>query len=835
MRYGQQQKSNKPKFLYNVLFGLMVICSFQEKLASASSHAVPPKDHSKNRYFAVESSLSPEELTNMYSDWSFEHAVRGLDNHYVFSINSTERSLHKREQKVQLDSNTTFFEELPLKKLHKRRPVPREQTEEQAAAVKLFQDTIQKYEIKDPLFNRQWHLINTYSPGNDVNAVPVWDKGITGAGVTVAIVDDGLDYENPDLADNFSPEGSWDYNDNTNLPKPRLADDYHGTRCAGEIAAVRNEYCGMGVAYNAKVAGIRILSGELTAEDEAASLIYAYQTNDIYSCSWGPPDNGIDMDGPSDLVKKALTKGIQEGRNNKGSVYVFASGNGAMYGDNCNFDGYTNSIYSITVGAIDYKGLHSPYSESCSAVLTVTYSSGSGEYIHSTDINNQCSDKHGGTSAAAPLAAGIYALVLEANPNLTWRDVQYLTIVSGVEVNVDNEKSDWQPAHNKFGKRYSHMYGFGKLDANAIVELAQSWENVNEQVMHEFPKIEVNEVAQNMDDTIESVLEVTEEDMNEFNMKHLEHVTVTVNADSKVRGLNYLELVSPNGTVSKLAVERKIDKNKGGYDNWTFMSVANWGEQGVGQWKLRAKITRDVNELTLKDWTLKIYGEARDEHSDEGTEDDATPTTIPDTETSTYSEITSTTSTTSIEEPTSTIAETSSVTATSSPSSATDAPPKPSKTGTSEDSYKSHLIDTAEKHYFIFLIIFGFVLIVGYYILFRNSRRKFQRLRAEAYEFDIIDSDSEYDASVNMSQQSIPTESGEPDLEDYDFDLSEEEDITGQERRLDEHGAAPESSKDKNDGTGKQESAPESSENKSGVAKELENPFESPDDPDTKK
>lgn len=827
MTYGQQHKSTKPMSLFSLLCGLMVVSIFKASVANASLHAVPPKDHSKNRYFAVESILSPEELTNMHPDWNFEHAVRGFEGHYVFSTNNTHNSLQKRNE-LQLDNNTTFYEELPLKRLHKRRPVPREQTEEQAAAVKLFQDTIQKYEIKDPLFNRQWHLINTYSPGNDVNAVSVWDKGITGAGVTVAIVDDGLDYENPDLADNFSPEGSWDYNDNTNLPKPRLADDYHGTRCAGEIAAVRNEYCGMGVAYNAKVAGIRILSGELTAEDEAASLIYGFQTNDIYSCSWGPPDNGIDMDGPSDLVKKALTKGVQEGRNNKGSVYVFASGNGAMYGDNCNFDGYTNSIYSITVGAIDYKGLHAPYSESCSAVLTVTYSSGSGEYMHTTDINNQCSDKHGGTSAAAPLAAGIYALVLEANPSLTWRDVQYLTIVSGVEVNADNEKSDWQTAHNKFGKRYSHMYGFGKLDANAIVELAQSWENVNEQVLHEFPKIEVNEIAKTVDDTIESVLEVTGEDMREFNIKHLEHVTVTVNADSNVRGLNHLELISPNGTVSKLAVERKIDKKKSGYDNWTFMSVANWGEEGVGQWKLRAKITRDVNELTLKDWTLKIFGEARDEqsgHSDETNGDDTTTVA-----TSTVSEVEPTTF---VEEPTSTIAEVSSVTASPSPSSTTNDSPKPSKTGTAEDSYKSHLIDTAENHYFIFLIIFGLILIVGYYILFRNSRRKFQRLRAEAYEFDIIDSDSEYNASVNTSQQSIPAEGGEPDLEDYDFDLSEEEDITGQ-AHYEEHEPAPESSNDKNSNSQDQETAPESSENKTNDATGQDNPFESPNDPETK-
>lgn len=81
-------------------------------------------------------------------------------------------------------------------------------------------------------------------------------------------------------------EGSWDFNDHTPLPEPRLVDDLHGTRCAGEIAAVKNDVCGMGVAYDAKIAGIRILSAAISDADEAASLNFAYQHNDVYSCSF---------------------------------------------------------------------------------------------------------------------------------------------------------------------------------------------------------------------------------------------------------------------------------------------------------------------------------------------------------------------------------------------------------------------------------------------------------------------------------------------------------------------------------------------------------------------
>jgi kexin len=189
-----------------------------------------------------------------------------------------------------------------------------------------------------------------------------------------------------DLKDNYFAEGSYDFNDNVLEPKPRLADDRHGTRCAGEVSAVKNNVCGVGVAWDSKIAGIRILSKMISDADEAVAMNYAFQHNQIYSCSWGPPDDGRSMDAPGILIKRAMLNAVQNGRAGKGSIYVFASGNGASNEDNCNFDGYTNSIYSITVGAIDRKGLHPYYSEKCSAQLVVTYSSGSGDAIVSRSL-----------------------------------------------------------------------------------------------------------------------------------------------------------------------------------------------------------------------------------------------------------------------------------------------------------------------------------------------------------------------------------------------------------------------------------------------------------------
>src|SRR5690242_14944468 len=105
-----------------------------------------------------------------------------------------------------------------------------------------------------------------------------------------------------------------------------------------------------------------MLSAVISDADEAEALNFKYQDNHIYSCSWGPADDGRSVDGPKGVVLKAFVNGIQNGRDGKGSIFVFASGNGGGADDNCNYDGYTNSIYTITVGAIDRNGAHPYYS-----------------------------------------------------------------------------------------------------------------------------------------------------------------------------------------------------------------------------------------------------------------------------------------------------------------------------------------------------------------------------------------------------------------------------------------------------------------------------------------
>lgn len=385
-------------------------------------------------------------------------------------------------------------------------------------------------------------------------------------------------------------------------------DDFHGTRCAGEIAAVRNSYCGIGVAYESKVSGIRILGGPITDVEEALALNYEYHKNHIYSCSWGPEDDGQHVEGPNKIVQNAIYNGITKGRNGLGSIFVFATGNGGYFGDNCNYDGYTNSPYTITVGAIDIEHNHPPYSEKCSAHFATTYSSGSGLQIYTTNPRpDNCTFSHGGTSAAAPIAVGILALALSARPDLSWRDLQHLTVRAAVPIKP--KEKDWQKTFA--GRFYSHKYGYGKLDAWKIVEEAKKWKNVGPQTKFNS-KVHVEDLdIPNNGKALSSVIEISKEDIQSANISRLEHVQAVVNISHPVRGFLDIWLISPNNISSHIGPSREADKSTEGFKNWTFMSVKHWEEDPAGQWNLLViDRGRHRNLGKLHHWQLILNGES---------------------------------------------------------------------------------------------------------------------------------------------------------------------------------------------------------------------------------
>jgi kexin len=563
-------------------------------LLAASFALASQRNFESHDYFSlhIDALASPHDVARSIGA-QLEGSIGQLPNHYTIStpkersalVESELHALRRRRRKRGIQDGPgvlwhqkqtlrpRLVKRIPPPSVPRQAPPPESSLRPNPVAVEALDDIASTLEINDPIFKDQWHILNTIQLGHDLNVTGVWLQGITGNGSITSVIDDGLDMYSDDLKDNYFADGSYDYNDPGPEPRPRLFDDKHGTRCAGEIAAGKNNVCGVGMAYDGKVSGIRILSRVISDEDEAAAINYGYQDNQIYSCSWGPPDDGETMDAPSVLIQRAMVNGVQNGRGGLGSVFVFAAGNGAAADDNCNFDGYTNSIYSITVGAIDREGNHPYYSEPCSAQLVVTYSSGGGDAIHTTDVGvDKCYSGHGGTSAAGPLVAGTVALALGLRPELTWRDLQYLCIDAAIPVHLDD--GEWQDT--KIGKKFSHVYGYGKIDAWRLIEAAKTFKSVKAQAWYHSPWISVQGDIPQGDRGLASLFDVTQVMLTEANLETLEHVTVTMNVNHSRRGDLSVELRSPGGLISHLSTMRRNDRAQEGYVDWTFMSVVHW-------------------------------------------------------------------------------------------------------------------------------------------------------------------------------------------------------------------------------------------------------------------
>lgn len=446
----------------------------------------------------------------------------------------------------------------------------------------------------DPMADRQWNL-HGGQWSLDTDQIPA---NLTGKDVIIGIVDDGLQHEHPEIAPNYVAAHSWNFNANTADPTPLNNDDMHGTSSAGVAAAAQlNNHCGRGVAPEAKIAGIRVIAEPVSDMVEASALTFHVMGSvDIVSCSWGPDDDGMIMAGPGLLTERAMAlySGALRGRLGKGTIYVWASGNGRDNGDTCGFDGYASSPFVIPVGAIDRNGDRAWYSEGCAALMAVAPSSGAGMGIITADLMGprgysptECTDQFGGTSAAAPMASGIIALMLQKRPELTWRDVKHIIAKGAVPIHTTD--GGWNI--NTAGYKHSHEYGFGLLKLLPLLREVERHTLVTKDYKLWTSGMQIIHAPSGyMPLTI--VVPV-----NGTGITFIEHVRLTCSLDHTNRGSLTIDLQSPQGTISHLAEARHYDHNRnypaGG---WTFTSVRHWGEtQSNGNWRI---IIGDTNPRT---------------------------------------------------------------------------------------------------------------------------------------------------------------------------------------------------------------------------------------------
>uniref|UniRef100_A0A670YF98 SPC3 n=1 Tax=Pseudonaja textilis TaxID=8673 RepID=A0A670YF98_PSETE len=431
--------------------------------------------------------------------------------------------------------------------------------------------------FNDPSWPEMWYMHcedNNSECRSEMNVLGAWQRGYTGKGVVVTILDDGIERNHPDLIQNYDPHASYDVNGNDEDPTPRYDpsnENKHGTRCAGEVAAsANNSNCIVGIAYNARIGGIRMLDGDVTDVVEAKAIGAKPEYIHVYSASWGPDDDGRTVDGPGPLAKQAFEHGIKKGRRGRGSIFVWASGNGGREGDHCSCDGYTNSVYTISVSSTTENGNKPWYLEECASTLATTYSSGAfyERQIMTTDLKKHCTDGFNSPS---------------------WVDTLFFPV--------------------------SHLYGFGLVDAESLVVEAKRWKTVPAQhicmgTSNKKPWfIPANKTIRTM--TLSSACA----DNSEHHVVYLEHVVVRISIVHPRRGDLQIYLTSPLGTRSQLLARRQHDDSNEGFKHWEFMTVHCWGERAAGEWTLEIQdkpyhVRNPDVQGKLKEWSLILYGTA---------------------------------------------------------------------------------------------------------------------------------------------------------------------------------------------------------------------------------
>ncbi|MGH9718687.1 MAG: S8 family serine peptidase [Bryobacteraceae bacterium] len=353
------------------------------------------------------------------------------------------------------------------------------------------------------IFPGQWHLAAATVDGTAVTAhasVASAHELSQGAGITIAIIDDGVDIDHPEFASSAKVVGPRDVTQGTDNPRPKdpFPEDpeNHGTACAG-VACADGVLGASGVAPKARLMPIRLASN-LGSIQEANAFKWAVDHGaDIISCSWGPVDgrwfdpndprhNRVDAIPAS--TRLAIDAAVQNGRGGKGCVVLFAAGNGNESVDN---DGYASHANVIAVAACSDRGTRSVYSDFGKAVwcsfpssdfghqpfshpepltpgIWTTDRRGAAGYNQGSVVNGDAAgnfaNDFGGTSSACPGAAGVAALVLAVNPALTSTQVRDILKRSCDKIDPQNGSYD--------ATGHSKLYGFGRLNARRAVELA---------------------------------------------------------------------------------------------------------------------------------------------------------------------------------------------------------------------------------------------------------------------------------------------------------------------------------------------------------------------------
>ncbi|MCP4184276.1 MAG: S8 family serine peptidase, partial [Hyphomicrobiales bacterium] len=474
-------------------------------------------------------------------------------------------------------------------------------------------------------YAEQNYILNENVGEYDLNILDAW-KDYTGKGIKIAFYDDGFDYNHVDLKDNYDTSLDYDYKDGDNdaIAEVNSDKENHGTNVMGVAGAAENGTGIVGVSFDSTLVGYKKKSGKL---DDAIKKAVKNDV-DIINISQGRSESFRGSNNAKDEVQ-AMSDAAENGRDGLGAIIVKAAGNSRRGQDNQDTNSEMTEVtpYSIVVAGVNYDGGVASGS-SYGAAVTVSgfykaYTTDpTGDGIGKVDGEDYLNTS--GTSFSTPMVAGVVALMLEANDQLGWRDVQTILSYSARHVGSEighkatgNEKGiydigggdyaswGWNGAKNwnGGGLHFSNDYGFGLVDATAAVRLAETWnlqstsKNIKEVDIHPL----INNPLSLNNSTSQTPTATTSENIL------VEYVTVEIDFtqwDDKNDLILYL--ISPAGTRSQLFKGSATEA--AGPDNWVFGSNAFRGENSHGEWKVELRDADNTSSITVENITIKIQG-----------------------------------------------------------------------------------------------------------------------------------------------------------------------------------------------------------------------------------